>query len=302
VTRHNSGIVRSVVGVVGLLMASVVLVAQQPLNWAADDGSRVAALSKDGARLEGEHVILWFPKSLARADAEALVKRLDPGVAGLWSRVGTHDWQSVKKGRITYYLSDDAFVAHASGRAAVFVPMARVRDGHAPFLHEATHELLASTRTDRTPGGPKVQRPLWLTEGLPDYIARLTAADVGLTESGPFDTPTIAGVDDICAERTRTANGATMMPYIGSDARPEVLFTTERGRFAPTFYACSFSFVRYLADQVGLNELIDLFAFGPADMKARLDRLKGKRLSEWRAEWLRLLDQTRFPSAAPSSK
>ena len=66
-TRHNSGIVRSVVGVAGLLMASVVLVAQQPLNWAADDGSRVAALAKDGARLEGEHVILWFPsRSRAR--------------------------------------------------------------------------------------------------------------------------------------------------------------------------------------------------------------------------------------------
>jgi hypothetical protein len=89
-----------------------------------------------------------------------------------------------------------------------------------------------------------------------------------MTESGPFDTPTSAGVDDICAERARTENGATMMPYIGGDARPEVLFTTERGRFAPTFYAWSFSFVKYLADQVGLNELIDLFAFGPADMNA----------------------------------
>ena len=71
---------------------------------------------------------------------------------------------------------------------------------------------------------------------------------------------------------------------------PEVLYTTERSRFAPTFYACSFSFVKYLADQVGLNELINLFAFGPADMNARLDRLGGKKLSEWRAEWLRLLN------------
>jgi hypothetical protein len=276
--------------VLGLLMADGPVLAQQALNWAADDGSRVATLAKDGARLEGENVILWFPKSLALADAEALLKRLEPGVAGLWSRVGTHDWQTVKKGKITYYLSDDTFVSHASGRAAVFVPMARVRDGHAPFLHEATHELLASTRTDRTPAGTPARRPLWLTEGLPDYIARLVAANAGMTEAGPFGTPTIAGVDNVCTERARTANGAAMMPYIGGGGRPEVLYTTERSRFAPTFYACSFSFVKYLADQVGLNELINLFAFEPADMNARLDRLRGRKLSEWRAEWLRLLN------------
>jgi hypothetical protein len=290
VTRHKSRVVRSVLAVVGLLMAVGPLVAQQALNWAADDGSRIATLARDGIRLDGEHVILWFPKSLALADAEALLKQLEPGVAGLWSRVGTHDWQSVKKGKITYYLSDDAFVSHASGRAAVFVPMARVRDGHAPFLHEAAHELLASTRTDRTRAGPPGRRPLWLTEGLPDYIARLVAADVGMTEAGPFGTPTIAGVDSICTERAQTADGATMMRYVGSEGRPEVLFTTERSRFAPTFYACSFSFVKYLCDQVGLNELINLFAFGPADMNARLDRLKGKKLSEWRADWLQLLN------------
>src|SRR5262245_49220070 len=114
------------------LLASFMVSAQQPLNWAADDGKRVAALQRDGSRLEAEHVIVWFPKSLAPADADALVKKIDPGVAGLWRTVGTHDWQAVKPGRITYYLSDDAFVAHASGRGAVFVPMARVQDGRAP--------------------------------------------------------------------------------------------------------------------------------------------------------------------------
>jgi len=139
---------------------------------------------------EGEHVILWFPKSLQQTDAEALIKRLDPGVAGLWKRVGTHSWQAVRKGKITYYISDDAFVSHASGRSAVFIPMARVRDGRAPFLHEATHELLASTRRGGRP--PIPSRPLWLTEGLPDYIARLVAADLGTTESGPFDVPMIS--------------------------------------------------------------------------------------------------------------
>jgi hypothetical protein len=282
--------VGSLVVMLGIALLAAPLVAQQPLNWSNDDGHRVATLKKNGFRLEGEHVILWCPKSLVRSDAEALVRRLDPGVAGLWRNVGTHAWQAVPKGKITYYLSDDTFVAHASGRGAVFVPMARVRDGRAPFLHEATHELLASTRTDRSSGGPPSTRPLWLTEGLADYFARLVAGEIGIIETGPFDTPTIAGADAICAERARTEDGAAMIPYIGRDERPEVLFTTDRRRFAPTFYACSLSFVSYLGDHVGLNNLVDLFAVGPAEMNIRLDGLKGKRLAEWRAEWLKLLN------------
>lgn len=273
----------NLVMVVGLLVAAPAT-AQQPLNWAQDDGKRVAELEKDGYRLDGEHVTLWCPPSLARADADVLLKRLDPGVDGLWRRVGTHAWQAVPKGKITYYFSEDAFVAHASGRAAVFVPMARVRDGRAPYLHEATHELLASTRT-----GGSGARPLWLTEGLPDYFARLVAAELGTTEAGPFDTPTIAAADGICAERARTPDGATMLPYVGGDGRPQVLFTTDRSRFAPTFYTCSLSFVNYLADRVGLTTLVDLFGDGPAETMALLDRLKGRRLADWRTEWLRLL-------------
>jgi hypothetical protein len=259
------------------------------LDWAADDGKRVAALAKDGARIEGEHAIIWFPSSFSRADGDALLKRLDPALAALWRRVGVHDWQLVPKGKITYYLVDEAFVAHASARSAVFVPMARVRDGRAPFLHEATHELLASKRTDSSSrsGAQPVVRPLWLTEGLPDYVARLAAAEVGMIEEGPFGTPTLDGVDAVCAERARTADGAAMMPYVGGAGRPDVLFTTDRQRFAPTFYSCSFSFTKYLAGRVGLDALVGLFALSPAEMIGRLDRFAGEPLADLRAEWLK---------------
>ena len=121
---------------------------------------------------------------------------------------------------------------------------------------------------------------------MPDYIARLVAADLGTTESGPFETPMIADADGICAQRARTAEGATMIPYIGGTERPEVLFTTDRSRFAPTFYTCSLSFVNHLVEHVKLNELIDLFSVGPTEMILRLDRLQGKKLADWRTEWL----------------
>lgn len=269
------------------VLVAAAIAGAQPLNWSADDGKRIESLEKGGTRFDGTHVILWFPPSLSRSDAELLVKRLDPAVEGLWQRVGVHEWQAVPKGKITYYLHDDAFVSHASGRAAVFVPMARVKDGRAPFLHEATHELLFSTRKAPAPtdGTTPVVRPLWLTEGLADYIARLAADQLGISEEGPFGTPNLSGIDAVCAERARTPDGATMLPFVGANAQPDVLFTTERPKFAPTFYSCSFSFTKHLAERVGLETLIDLFALTPVDSVARLDGVAGKPLSLVVTEW-----------------
>ena len=62
-----------------ILFAAANSRAQQALNWSADDGKRVESLVKGGGKIEGAHVILYFPPSLPRADADALVKRLDPG-------------------------------------------------------------------------------------------------------------------------------------------------------------------------------------------------------------------------------
>jgi hypothetical protein len=269
-----------------LLIASAASRAQQRLNWSADDGKRVRSLLKGGSRIDGAHVILYFPPSLSRADADALAKRLDPAVEGLWRQVGVHEWQAVPKRKITYYLHDDAFVAHASGRSAVFVPMARVRDGRAPFLHEATHELLASRRGTTAAGGvTPVRYPLWLTEGLADYIARVVADQLGIIEEGPFGPPTLSEADALCAERARTPDGARMVPFVGANVVPDVLFTTDRTRFAPTFYSCSLSFTKHLAEHIGLDALINLFALTPTDLVATMDRLVGRPLPVIVAEW-----------------
>ncbi len=271
-----------------LLCAAEPARAQTALNWSADDGARIDALAKGGRRIDGAHMVVWHPPSLLPSDADRILRRLDPAIAALWARVGTHDWQAVPKGRITFYLSDDSFVSHASGRGAVFVPMARVIDGRAPYLHEATHELLASTRMDPAPaaGTPPVRRPLWLTEGLPDYVAQLVATEIGMTEEGPFASGGLNGADRVCAERARTADGATMLPFVAGPGRPDVLFTTERARFAPTFYTCALSFTKFLASRAALEPLVALFGVPPSETLTRLDALGGVPLAGHRSAWL----------------
>jgi hypothetical protein len=265
--------------------------AQQPLDWSADDATRIATLAATGRKLEGAHVVVWVPPALPEVEAAALVARLDRAVPALRALVGTHDWQALGAGPLTYYVADDAFVSHATGRGALFVPVRRVRDGTAPLMHEALHELLASTRRGSVGADARstVRLPLWLTEGLPEYIAQRVADDLGLPEPGPFASGGLRAVDETCAGRARTADGAAMLGFIGRPERPALLFTTDRARYAPTFYSCALSFTRFLVARAGLERVIALFGLPPAEAVRRLEDVARRPLADVRAAWLRTI-------------
>jgi hypothetical protein len=76
-----------------------------------------------------------------------------------------------------------------------------------------------------------------------------------------------------------------MLPFVGTDAVPDVLFTTDRPRFAPTFYSCSLSYTKHLAEHIGLNALISLFALTPTDLVSRMDGVAGRPMPVIVTEW-----------------
>jgi hypothetical protein len=198
------------------------------------------------------------------------------------------------RGRITYYISEDTFVAHGSGLGAVFVPLARVKDGRAPYLHEAMHELLATPGTREAVAAERVartkSRPLWLAEGLPDYVAQSAAERVGLTEGDVFDTGGLGGVDKTCAERLESSAGSGVLSFMGAPGRPDALFTTERPTVAPTFYACAFSFTKFIVNRIGLPATIGLIPLIPVNtVHEKIEALTGKAMSDLRSEWLRAI-------------
>jgi hypothetical protein len=266
----------------------------QPLNWAADDEKRVAALAASGRRLEGTHVVVWVPTAIGEVEHRALVERLDRGVAALRDAVGSHEWQAVRQQKITYYISDDRFVSHGTGRAAVFIPLERAKDGRAPYLHEAMHELLATPDTRAGVEAERFERiktrPLWLAEGLPDYVAQTVAVRTGVAEGDVFANGGLDGVDRTCASRLSGPAGRTILPFIGAPGRPDALFTTERQTVAPTFYACSFSFTKYIVDRVGLPATIALIPLIPTNtVHQKLEALTGKTMANLRSDWLRAI-------------
>jgi len=265
--------------------------AAAPLDWAADDQKRIAELAS-GERREGTQVVLITPAgALPDAEEVALLERLDRGVAALRDVVGRHAWQVVGDQKITYYISADRFVAHASGRGAVFVPLARVQDGKAPFLHEAGHELLATFRRPITPDPGQrdrvvASRPLWLGEGLADYVAQTAAARASISEGDVFDIGGLAGADAACRERLNGPRGADVLPFIGGLGAPEDLFTTRRQSVAPIFYACGTSFTKHLVDRIGLPETIALMPHIVAGtVLPRIEAVAKVPMDTIRAEW-----------------
>lgn len=263
-----------------------------PLNWSADDGRHVAELTATGERREGKLVVLFTPTgAVDDKEEQALLERLDKGMAELRALVGRHSWQVVKADRITYYVSTDRFVAHASGRAAVFIPLIRLQDGRAPYLHEAGHELLASFSQPPTPDPARVERvrtsrPLWLTEGLADYVGLTAASRAGITEGDVFDIGGLAGADAACQERLKGPRGAEVLSFIGRLGAPAALFTTERTEVAPTFYACGTSFTKYVVGRIGLPETIALMPLIITEgVLPRIEKLTGKSMDALRAEW-----------------
>jgi len=263
----------------------------QPLNWAGDDGPRVEALKKTGVRTEGAHAVLWTPSdTLTDEQRRDLVEKLDLGLPVVKRLVGRHSWQVVGDEKITYYVSADRFVSHATGRGAVFIPLVRVQDGKAPFFHEVSHEYLAhrptTARTAPRPGS----RPLWLMEGLADFVGQSAASEAGVVEGDVFDTGGLAGVDGVCATRLREPIGKQVVAAMGENAELPALFTTDRQTVAPTFYACSFSFTKFIVAKIGLDETVALMPlFASGGVPKRIEQLTHTTVARLREEWLRAI-------------
>jgi hypothetical protein len=267
----------------------------RPLRWRDDDSLHVAAL-RSGVSVAGRRVVAWFPRdSVPAGHMRALVDSLDAALPALQRFVGgPYPWQRLGNGRVTYYFAPGRFVPHTSD-SAVFIPLWRMKAGAAPHLHETVHVLtLPSAPYYPWELGDSVvvarvraRLPLWLAEGYADYVAKGVAAELPFNEGNGLATGTHAQVDSICAERLRGPRGAEVARYVGAPGVLPALFTTDRNEVAPTFYACSSSFTKFLAERTDAPFLASLFPHIIAGgMEARLRARTGRTLPDLRREWL----------------
>lgn len=288
-----------IVGSLALAGVTVGVDAQPaPLNWGAEDSARVAYLVREGVEVRRPNAIVWAPRdSMTLSWVTALADTLDRGVARMRVLMkAPYPWQRIGNGPVTFYLSPGRFVSHGTGGGAVFIPVSRVHERLAPFLHEAAHELLAPHPPFYYPEfadtleGARVsgRTPLWLFEGLPDYLAHTIAPSVGLHEGDVFAVGGLAASDTACAQRVRgSARGTEIIEAVGRGARPPLLFTTERQQVAPVFYACGQALTRHVVERIGVRAAVELMpAMRTGTWASDFERTAGESMEAFRRRWL----------------
>jgi hypothetical protein len=246
-------------------------------------------LEADGEAVVGEHLVLFFPRgSLTGGDAERLLGEFQQGIVAAKEKIGRPDWNHLGDRRLYFYLPDDQLISHASDGNCAFIPLWRIKERKAPWLHEALHLLLNSKRGDwrkvggRT-SGPLI--PLWLHEGLAEALAIDISLAEGLKHYSPFYDVPADQLDALAARALREAPSPEVLAVIGGGGRMPELFGPDRVKFAVPFYSGSASFVRFIAKRHGYPPLLAAIEDFQRENET-LERKTGESLDSMKAAWL----------------
>ncbi len=227
-----------------------------------------ADLRDGGVRVETEHAILFFqPEQFSAEEMDRFAGLVDQGIVHLQEYLGV----TTLDRRIQYFISDRIETSYSTGRG-VFLPLARVKERSAPYLHESSHVL-----------APCHDCPMWFSEGLASYLQSWISENRGGYDGIIFTRHGNRGIDRDAARWVNGERGQAVLPYIGKHGEPPAI-SYDRSNVAAPFYVMAQSFVKYLADKAGMEKVRLLIP--AADFEAQMMEATGKSSEQWKAEWL----------------
>lgn len=259
-------------------------------GWGDNDSLRVVHLHNQGVMVERGRVVAWFPKdSLSLARMNSIVDTLNLGIIKVEELMGAPlSWQVYANQPVVYYFSPEKFISHASWTGFVFIPFWRVKEGKSPWLHEALHILLRTTKgswSDVSFAGRKKLMPLWLTEGLPDYLESKTSYQNHLPRFDLWGDGGFMMTDKSCLTKLEGTNGDYVLEYVGREGPLPELFGEKRQDYAPVFYNCSFSFNKYIGEKYGQEVLLDAISNFRHEHQV-IESRTGKTMEQLKTDWL----------------
>jgi len=260
------------------------------------DSVNITYLINNGVKIADGKVICWFPKdSLSEKQMNDITNMLKAGISGADKFINAPlPWQLHPFNEpYTLYFRFDRFVSHASQAGFVSIPFWRIKAGKSPWLHEVLHEML-DTKTGSwfSPEMPEKEwsdkMPLWLFEGLPDYIALKVSLSENLPLFDVFSNSSLKNTDSLFLEDMKSEKGPYILSFIGKKGVMPQLSSNERMLYAPAFYHGSSLFVKYLAENYGIKMLLtSISSFGHE--QETIEKLTGKSMEILKKRWLRKL-------------
>lgn len=257
------------------------------------DSLNITYLINNGVKVPRGEVIAWFPKdSLSEKRMNEIADMINIGISSAEKFIRTPlPWQIHQPGDpYTFYFRFDRFISHASGAGFISIPFWRIKDGKAPWLHETMHEMLGTKSgswfsTNVTEKEWSANMPLWLFEGVPDYIS----LEVSLSENLPwfdvFSNNYQIDTDSLFVKEIMLDKGSYILSFIGKKGVMPELFSNDRIQYAPAFYHGSCSFVKYLGEHYGLKILLEGISSFKQEQET-IEKLTGKPLEILKKEWL----------------
>lgn len=270
---------------------SAALVALLPVisvsaQTAAADSGLIEQVSREGIRYQaGSVAVLVEPGALSEPEAIAFAERMRDAVAGITHLLGAGlDAGRYGSDTLHVVVSEQVTISHVFGayehmahpHAYLFLSPEKIRDGTAPYLHEATHLLAWRFGS------------LSLREGFASYVEARVSASLGVRAPGLFGAADTAAADARAAEMLGGPAAAAVLPHIGASGMPPPEITSSQDRRSrAAFYLLSQSFVQHLHRALGTPGFLEIYA--AEDPGVALRNRTGRPLEEWKQSWIATL-------------
>jgi hypothetical protein len=246
------------------------------------DAAFIAAFRTTASRVEKRRAIVWFEAgAMAALEQEYWAGLISDGIDNIERYLGV----SVGPNPLEYYVA--SYVGDGSSYKRlptphVFLPLSRIQQGTAPYLHEAVHHAEFLNAPDR----PSWQ-PTWLIEGFANYVEDAVAESLGGVPGHVFTRGGNPGVDAEAREWLAARGGAESVPFVGRAGLPPNF--GDRENVMRPFYVLSQSFTKYLVEAVGLKSfttrLLPSF-FDRQRFEQEVATMTGRSLEDCRTAWL----------------
>jgi hypothetical protein len=184
---------------------------------------------------------------------------------------------------ITFVIRDNVPMSR-SFRRTIMLPAERVHRDSAPYLHEATHVLV-----------PMKQECLWLSEGFASYVQSYVAEKIGGYDGYVFSWGGNRNIDRLARRTLASDLGRAALPYVGGAGEPAELFERRR-EVAQPLYVLAHSLVKFMVENTNLDKVKALVQ--AADISGSAEKITGRTIEAWKADWLDLMAAPRAETAA----
>jgi hypothetical protein len=224
---------------------------------------------RNGVAVNTDHASLWFDSgALGPNQMDRFSKLVNQGIVDIEAYL---DGSSRVSRKIRYFISARVEISHSTARS-VFLPIEKVRDRTAPYLHETTHVVT-----------PCDSCPMWFSEGWASYVQSYVSEHAGGYDGAVFSHSGNRGINQDARRWLASDSGQAVASYIGVPGEPPAI-NYDRSNVAAPFYVMAQSFVRFIVRHARIEKV--RLVLGADDFDGAMLSATGKSSAQWKEQWL----------------